>query len=996
MNPENALTVVASYAPRHVQSLRETFVEVSHLVEEKPTPINVIVADPADVLAILADRRLPPLLIEAALWSCALQTRDVHNLNIPLPEKYQQVACQVANFYSLLSLCRQHPAISHGYDRFFHKLWSPGLGIPYSRSVALFLATIRRGAWSADTPESLSLAAQAVSIVEPIAKNRLGLWIARRELLDLALLCKDPERFQETQDYVAAIPNQQSFTEQVKDRLVQACADSEIPLIAIREEVVRTSKVAQLRLRRPNLQPQDVVRFVALLPDVPTCDRFVIALHSLGDPRTTFRDYVRHPKPNGYRSLHSCISIPAVGSPRFFVRTPEMDEQSLYGELCDWRHDVVDTGELTPSCPENRILIYTKNGECRIVSPHSSVADFIESEYKNRTLKRDFSRALVNGRFPLVDLDHILENGDIVEVIHDEHHSPKPKGQPARDKRAVEETERVEAAVAIPSHLSQRGCYLSFCRTCRPYPPQPIVAYLTAEDTITIHKSGCTAIRDMALSEDVTWRRSTTRASSVILEIDGWDRLGLLEDVARIISTHKVNMTKVEVDAFTNGTSHFKLHLQPDDAAVIPKIEEILAADHYVVQVRSYSVGDIPMRGHGPQGRWYGIVNPYTTRPAQSDLFFGRAEERQRLWEKLGSWSPTSVLLSGQKRIGKTSMLNRIEQDANKDRFAEWHTVYITLETWANSYTDLVTWFVFQLRDALNRERDKPDSYVARSGYDETQLNPEADIATALQKVAQMLAPRRTLVLIDEFQYVAGLEEQKTQGFLAALRQLVRESRVALFVLAASDLLPRHKRLEFIRPLHVELAHVPLGTLDLASAQDLVRKPVLASSLTYEDKVVRKLLRLTNGHPYYINLLCHDMFEQVEPVLRERGWYVLTQNDLDVALRKLLTQDNGIFDHLYEAVPNSRLVLTELARLAPKPDDHVQLDLLLQRLNSFGIGREIAADIDDLHQLHVIEADASRTSREAPSYRICLPLFQSWIEANWLSYPWQTEHSGDS
>jgi len=57
------------------------------------------------------------------------------------------------------------------------------------------------------------------------------------------------------------------------------------------------------------------------------------------------------------------------------------------------------------------------------------------------------------------------------------------------------------------------------------------------------------------------------------------------------------------------------------------------------------------------------ITNPYTNKsmlPHNSDMFFGRAEEMRRIEGLLETENPQSVSIVGERRIGKSSMANRV------------------------------------------------------------------------------------------------------------------------------------------------------------------------------------------------------------------------------------------------------------------------------------------------------------------------------------------------
>lgn len=64
------------------------------------------------------------------------------------------------------------------------------------------------------------------------------------------------------------------------------------------------------------------------------------------------------------------------------------------------------------------------------------------------------------------------------------------------------------------------------------------------------------------------------------------------------------------------------------------------------------------------------FTNPYTERkmiPIHSDMFFGREKEIQRIVEMLSGDTPQCVSIVGERRIGKSSLANRVFHQIKKD-----------------------------------------------------------------------------------------------------------------------------------------------------------------------------------------------------------------------------------------------------------------------------------------------------------------------------------------
>ena len=87
---------------------------------------------------------------------------------------------------------------------------------------------------------------------------------------------------------------------------------------------------------------------------------------------------------------------------------------------------------------------------------------------------------------------------------------------------------------------------LRLAKCCRPVPGDPIVGYISLGKGITIHHE--TAPTRVALMKNperftqVDWEGDTTSSFRVELQIDGWDRHRLLEDLSRTFAETGINI----------------------------------------------------------------------------------------------------------------------------------------------------------------------------------------------------------------------------------------------------------------------------------------------------------------------------------------------------------------------------------------------------------------------------------------------------------------------
>jgi hypothetical protein len=171
-----------------------------------------------------------------------------------------------------------------------------------------------------------------------------------------------------------------------------------------------------------------------------------------------------------------------------------------------------------------------------------------------------------------------------------------------------------------------------------------------------------------------------------------------------------------------------------------------------------------------------------------------------------------------------------------------------------------------------------------------------------------------------------------------------------------------------------------VGFLEYAEALRLIQEPVSAYGMYYDDLALVKIWRITAGHPYFLQLLCHSLVNQHN---RTKRSYV-TVSDVNAALGEILASGEAHFVYLWnESSRMERLVLTALSRIIPLTGRVMSIqveDYLSARGLSFG--RQ--AILETLHHLTLRDILAahveSQPSITNSTYSWRLGLLGLWIE----------------
>ncbi len=192
--------------------------------------------------------------------------------------------------------------------------------------------------------------------------------------------------------------------------------------------------------------------------------------------------------------------------------------------------------------------------------------------------------------FSVTDTSALLINigrGDIRQSQIDAFLRPPLPGRDALQSQTLETQQPAKKAqVAGLSNLLTK-----IAQCCKPVPGDDVIGFITRGHGITVHRRDCANI--LNLDEDkrhrlveIDWGQHAD-FYSIDLELEGFDRPGLLNDVTRLISDSRSNLTRVDTrtDPQTLGVKMF-LSLQVQSAEQLTRLINRLSQVRNVLEVR--------------------------------------------------------------------------------------------------------------------------------------------------------------------------------------------------------------------------------------------------------------------------------------------------------------------------------------------------------------------------------------------------------------------------
>lgn len=240
---------------------------------------------------------------------------------------------------------------------------------------------------------------------------------------------------------------------------------------------------------------------------------------------------------------------------------------------------------------------------------------------------------------------------------------------------------------------------------------------------------------------------------------------------------------------------------------------------------------------------------------AQQEIFVGRADIGERIEQLLRDQHHPPLLLYGQRRMGKTSLLN------NLGRLLPSTIVplFVDLQgpvALAGDHAGFLYNLARAMSDSARRQRDLSLPPLPR---DELTNDPFSRFDEWLDAVEQSLGNCTALLALDEFEvldsaFAAG--RLQAEAVLGSLRHWVQHRPRFKILLTGSHVVEELRNWANYL-INVQVVHI--GYLGEAEARRLVERPVKDFSLRYEPAATQRVWELTHGHPALTQLLCYEL-----------------------------------------------------------------------------------------------------------------------------------------
>ncbi len=359
-------------------------------------------------------------------------------------------------------------------------------------------------------------------------------------------------------------------------------------------------------------------------------------------------------------------------------------------------------------------------------------------------------------------------------------------------------------------------------------------------------------------------------------------------------------------------------------------------------------------------------VNPYIVGNPVKDKtgFFGRQDIFRDVMRVLRQRESNAIVLYGQRRIGKTSVLLQLEKQLAAE--GEFTPVYFDLQDKAAKSLPEV---LYELSQHISRVTGHTVASQADFGRTGDYFR-----STFLPQIAEKVASGGLVLLFDEFDVLdSPLRTQASEAFFPYLRQWMTDLQNVKFVFVIG----RRPEDLSVRTMYSfkDIQSTRVSFLTPKDAESVIRQSERNGSLKWDDSAVGRVLELSHAHPYFTQLLCSVIWENANEEAPGAAPVVVAR-DVDNAIPQALKFGANAFNWLWDGLPPAERVV--VAAMAEIKDEVITQEKLIETLNQSGVrlvARELEFAPETLIDWEVlIKADGG--------YRFAVPLLRRWVLTN--------------
>ncbi|SEH08668.1 Archaeal ATPase [Candidatus Venteria ishoeyi] len=289
---------------------------------------------------------------------------------------------------------------------------------------------------------------------------------------------------------------------------------------------------------------------------------------------------------------------------------------------------------------------------------------------------------------------------------------------------------------------------------------------------------------------------------------------------------------------------------------------------------------------------------------SKQEIFVGRHDIIADIEKLLFTLPAPPVLIYGQRRTGKTSLLSNLNR-LLPSRFIFAYLDFQSPRMLSGQLATMLEGIAFSVRLAFQHSLQRPAPALDKALLE---TDPLHAFALWLEAVEAQLGEHTLVLALDEFVALEDkvMAQTTLHELLSLFRHIIQHHPSWRLLLAGSH------QLDELRDwagylVNMQVLH--LGFLPENYARQLITRPVVDFPLSYAENTVSHLISLSSGHPALVQLLCRELVN-LKNRQDESQRYLARMTDIEAAAVSALQTGTFYFsDMLHNQITSDGLEL---------------------------------------------------------------------------------------
>jgi len=344
-------------------------------------------------------------------------------------------------------------------------------------------------------------------------------------------------------------------------------------------------------------------------------------------------------------------------------------------------------------------------------------------------------------------------------------------------------------------------------------------------------------------------------------------------------------------------------------------------------------------------------INPYIPQTGSIPPYFSGRNNELKLFETRIQTAKEGgnighLAIIGEWGIGKTSLLKELKTIAAENKCESKLVVCPEIKD-SNEFSEFI---IGKVISPTERIKIKSVNIMGSGGEIDREVphkHPQVRLVDALSEKWNNIKEETKLyaLMVDDIDKLLSAENALTTLRSTFIElSMEYECRYMLIVTGAEDLFDRFAEYGMTEPLTRFFEPIILRRLNKEETRAAILKPLEKTSIEFENEVVDKIVNISEGHPYYIQLLCHRIYERTVDKAIDKADMGVYEDSFEDAINDIsVTRFNKIY-------PKSEIEKTilEILSVSDEPLSHAEIatEGLKSNIKSSSIGKPLRRLLD--------------------------------------------------